>query len=141
MSAPTTMQSAAASRRSVSTLTACAMRTPTDDARAARTAVIQAADAKSIWPYGRLPDRAGGGGDDLQHLARRRPRRAARSRASTIIGTEKSGPPAPDSPEPNPDTAPTPTQHARCSPRPLAVAEALCARRAGSRMYDAGEHR
>ena len=33
--------------------------------------------------------------------------------ASTIIGTEKSGPPAPDSPEPNPDAAPTPTSIAR----------------------------
>jgi hypothetical protein len=52
---------------------------------------------------------------------------------STMIGTENSGPPAPDSPDPNPDTAPTPRSIAR-SPGPC-PSRKRSRRAAGRRMY------
>ena len=53
-------------------------------------------------------DRARGGGDDLQHLAGADRGERRDSAAITISGTENSGPPAPEKPEPKPETAPTP---------------------------------
>jgi hypothetical protein len=131
MNAPTTMHSTAAIRRSVSTLSECARRTPATTP-ASSNPVINPATLRSICPYVRLPAVPNTAATICSTWLVPTAARGTKP-ASTIIGTEKSGPPAPDSPEPNPDTAPTPASSARS---PGVRPSRKCSRLAdGRRMY------
>src|SRR5688572_12488764 len=117
MKMPTATQSPAAMHRRTKTLTACAARAPSTTPSNANTDT-QAAVVKSTAPNWRLPAVP----DNATMICSTWlvPMAASGTKPSTIIiGTENSAPPAPDSPEPNPASAPTQASSACCAaPRP-----------------------
>src|SRR5262245_57304187 len=117
MKTPTATHRPAAMRRRTAALTACAVRAPITTP-SIDSSDTQAAVAKSSEPNCRLPSVPDAATTICSTWLV--PTAASGTKPSAIIiGTENSAPPAPESPEPKPASAPTPASNACCAgPRP-----------------------